>query len=38
MTKCLLDKNIVEKIHALKRGKQWVENARRGDLYDPSQT
>lgn len=38
MTKCLVDKDTVEKIHALKKRKQGVRNAERNDLYDPFQT
>lgn len=38
MTKCLVDKDTVEKIHALKKRKQGVRNAGRNDLYDPFQT
>lgn len=33
-TRCLLDKNTVEKIRVLKRRKERVGNAGGGDLYD----
>lgn len=38
MSKCLVDKDTVKKIHALKKRKERVGNAKRKDLSDPFQT